>query len=85
MKGKHLTLAKKCLYQNEFCGKLLKAAKMVCSKFWPYYIISISLERSLNIMNCQKWGETPYQNMSFSEILKNNSIVVLASYVDTNW
>ena len=28
-------MAKRRLYQNEFCGKVLKAAKMVFSKVWP--------------------------------------------------
>ena len=38
----------------------------------PKWEVPAPLEHSLNVINCQKWGETPYQNMIFWETLRIN-------------
>ena len=83
MKGIHLTLVKRQLYENEFHEKHLKAPRKVLLEVWqgPHFLYILLLAKvkppplqftkigdlhstwTLDIMTCQKWGETPYQNI----------------------
>ena len=60
------TMTSSFLY-NPFLAKV----KHLCFKS-PELGFLTPLERSLNIINCQKWGSTPYQNMSLWEALRIN-------------
>ena len=56
------------LTSSLFYNRLLAKVKHLHFKS-PSSGVPTPLERSLNIINCQKWSENPFQNMSFWQTL----------------
>ena len=84
MKGMRLISAKRRLYKDVSNAKLSKAPKMVSffmlSSFGHSQIPLLQFTKigafdntSFNMINCQKWDETPYQKHEFLRDCKDNS------------
>ena len=59
----------KCLPWNSFYIHVFWPKPNASLLFYQSWGVLTPLERSLNIIKCQKWGKAPYQNMSFRETL----------------
>ena len=72
--GQRCLMVKRRLYKNKLLVKLSRAPFLYSHllvnvkrlrPISPKLGVLTPLEHSLNTINCQKWGEIPYQNMSF--------------------